>query len=456
MAAELPCYISKFQLRNFKPIGPAGIQLQLSPITIIFGTQSSGKSALLEALWRFGELIVHSRYISELPQILESYPESWMIYHKFDSSKPIEAGIGIQISSSELSEISQILNRARIQISPGELIEWKFGYADKTDQAYQSVSIAGRDILELSQIRLGSRVMRKITFPEGYEMLEPVGLTRLDPSISISAPSEAQVKLQELKPLLELCSKLIALIQQRLVASKHRSRISGIAYLSALRGAVGFKGDVSKDPDWVGIRGEYLLECLSILAGSSKFQPNWDKVKYWAAEFELWDLHSGFGGAGKLISDYLDSKLNLKLDLALGSHGSRQALCLICQLFWPYQKLILIEEPELSLHPRSIAKLPLLFYDAMKFGKQIIVTTHSSLIPLALGPMISAALQEGCCRDPNQLVSIYEFQKSEQGTIANKLELDGDGYLKEYVGSFFEVESELLSKWEAARIRRRC
>jgi len=162
----------------------------------------------------------------------------------------------------------------------------------------------------------------------------------------------------------------------------------------------------------------------------------------------LADLRSGFRGAHTLSADFRDKDLNVTPNLAYASHGARQILCVIAQLFSPTQEIILIEEPEISLHPESVAKLPLMFLDAIRMGKQIIATTHSPILPLALSRMVKKAKEERLCENPNELIAVYEVEKDREGTKAKRLMLDERGYIRGYIESFYKIERELLREWE--------
>jgi len=61
--------------------------------------------------------------------------------------------------------------------------------------------------------------------------------------------------------------------------------------------------------------------------------------------------------------------------------------------------------------------------------------------------MIKKAKEEGICEDPNDLIAIYEVEKDAEGTKARRLQLDGRGYIKGYVPSFYKVEKQLFDEW---------
>jgi hypothetical protein len=162
-------------------------------------------------------------------------------------------------------------------------------------------------------------------------------------------------------------------------------------------------------------------------------------VVEWAERFSLGGLKAGYWGGNLLGSDYVDPTLKTTLETVLASHGSRQALSFITQIFWSSPgSTVMIEEPEISLHPESQTLLPMLFAEAVKLGVQIIITTHSPFILLALWKPIAEKLIS------SQDVAVYHVNKAPNGTTATQLPLTEEGYLKDWVPSFSAAESKLL------------
>jgi len=79
---------------------------------------------------------------------------------------------------------------------------------------------------------------------------------------------------------------------------------------------------------------------------------------------KLGRLIAGVDMEGRSRATYSDLG---KFDFAQASYGQRQALSIVAQLFVaPPNSLILMEEPELSLHPEAQMMQPLLFAEAIK------------------------------------------------------------------------------------------
>ena len=104
----------------------------------------------------------------------------------------------------------------------------------------------------------------------------------------------------------------------------------------------------------------------------------------------------------------------------------------------------MIEEPEISLHPEAQILMQQMFAEVIKEGKQIILTTHSSFLLLALSKVVKSDLIS-----PDE-IAIYHIEKGENGTMVNPpepLELNEDGYITGWIPSYVRVEDQLFTEW---------
>ena len=163
-------------------------------------------------------------------------------------------------------------------------------------------------------------------------------------------------------------------------------------------------------------------------------------IRRWAERFGISSLAAGMRSQSGAGADYVEPDLGATLQLALASTGARQILTVIAQLFGAEPgSLIMIEEPEISLHPEAQVKLVEMFAEAIDEGKQVIITTHSHYLLLALTNVIQRELLKA------EDVAVCEVKKEkERGTTAKRLPITQDGIIKGWVSSFAKVDSRLL------------
>jgi hypothetical protein len=191
----------------------------------------------------------------------------------------------------------------------------------------------------------------------------------------------------------------------------------------------------------VGRCGEDTLNLLSYLFASPKYREITIKINEWAKIFGLASLTAGWARQKELQGGFSDPDTNTPLGLQYSGYGSQQILPVIAQIFAaPKGSSILIEEPEISLHPAAHIDLIRLFSDGIRFGQQILLTTHSSTVPLAL----SEAAEFGLT--PSD-VAIYHLQRERDDVLVQELEVDSNWSIRGWIPSFSTVERKLLKKW---------
>jgi predicted ATP-dependent endonuclease of OLD family len=453
--------IKKIRIRNFKCI--KDLEIELAPLTIFVGPNGSGKSSILEALALMSQCskrnvpIISESAIKGGEDSLVEYDEVRSILYKRRIDK-IDLSLGITASipveelkagiTTDLNRFQDIAYKQPPNVSTSPI----FAYLDFlrklnlnktvfeiTYSFVKSNSIFLHDyIIEGNRIYYGydSEYSKYISEPVQSE-LRPVNSDIFLSTYYVSGYSS------------EFSSKLVEAFKKRL---------SKIYYLSAERGYIPWSYEAKeRKHEWVGRRGEYTIE---ILAELMKPENDEKRLPYeiLCEKFGIKYVWAGWDHGNYLTSNYVDPYLGSAHKFPSLGYGSRQLLSIIAQLAYSDPgSIILIEEPEISLHPSYQRLLPVLFGRAVNEGKQILVTTHSSYFVLSLDIVLEGYKIEGQTTrgymsyevklSPSDIAVYHVTRDEKEGyTKVEKLELDERG-LKEGISSFINVEREILEKF---------
>ena len=401
--------ITKLELKNFKSISESGIEIDLQPLTVLMGPNASGKSSILEAIGIFAQSIGTSINSNGNLVIYHDFTD---VIHKRETNRWLTIKIGV------------------------DNVGYRYSYKKLNGEARQIVKIDDEEVARATnEFFEGMGRQPRFEYPEelAFKPCEHDPTHILQKQVFRSNEPISDNSASRLDKAQEIITKIRSSLENRVV------------FISSVRGTIPKVNRTNKgmeDIINVGKEGEHLIYLLAHIFGTLEYKDTAEKIAKWAGRFEINELHAGWRGSNELISEYLDPSFGVVLNLSSASQGSRQILSVITQLFWSRPgDIIMIEEPEISLHPGSQVLLTELFAEAIAEGKQIIVTTHSEFLPLALRRPIKSGL---LTLDD---IALYHIKKEEEGTIAEKLDLTEDGYVRGWIPSFSEIEEDLLGEW---------
>lgn len=435
--------ITNFKTQNFKSIGMEGIKVDLRPLTIFLGPNGSGKSSILESIGVLCQSAEINSFRSN--SHIVKIEDDKNIFYKKKVDNWVTFEIHIKLIDNEivdlLGKITGPITNEYIQ-NENELHEngigYRLSYKQETNEYIQEVMIGNLEIASSSYIKIGdSSWQTRLKFKDNTTSNSKQGADRIL-SEDVFKPTE---KHKEDYPFSDLAIEITKIINKRI--------LNHTFLISAVRGQTEFKKQLNSQIDentlkslGVGTYGENLIPILSLIQSNREYETISEKINKWASKFGINKFSAGWKGGYTLGSNYIDNELDVILNLAQASHGSKQILSVITQLFWSDpDSIIMIEEPEISLHPNSQAHLAELFAEAIHEGKQIIITTHSEFLPLTL----SIPIQSGMLKIED--IAIYHVEKQKKGSTIKKLELTSKGYVKNWIPSFAELEEKLLEEW---------
>lgn len=178
----------------------------------------------------------------------------------------------------------------------------------------------------------------------------------------------------------------------------------------------------------VGLRGESAVEMLydDIVAGDKKTHENTKRigrVQYWLNRLEMASAFAfpDLAGAAFLFKPQNPSN-RLKSNIVDHGFGLSQTLPVIVQGFYANPgSVLLLEQPEIHLHPKAQADLGDLLVEISKRGITVIAETHSEHLVERLQRLV------GENKVSADTLSILLFDISDDGSRVRKLELTEHG-----------------------------
>lgn len=439
--------IDRLVVRNFKSIGEDGIDIELKPLTIFLGPNGSGKSSVLESISALSQSVGKGIETNTQGKNLIDIPIVSNIFHK-KSKNWLTIEIYVIPDDVELNRLTNSYNMQRknnnekiqiqtkVTLSKDTRIGYSLSYKWETKEYMHIVTRGDQKIAQSEYIKSGEISWNyRLEFPDLPLTKPEIGPDRILVK-GLFTPKLDPGQETVYQPSSDIAEEIVKIITDHV---NHT-----IFPISAMRGKINDE-DITAVIDFdketlkilgVGQNGQYLVSILNIL-NNVEYEDIREKIDKWASIFNLKKLSASTRGRGIRGLDYKDDKLDTALNIYMASQGSRQVLPIITQLFWSDPgSIIMIEEPEISLHPDSQEELAKLFVEAIKDEKQIIITTHSTFLPLALGSLIRNKLLN------IEDIAIYQFKKNDNGTNAERIEITPTGITKGMIYYKSREESE--------------
>jgi len=447
--------ITRISIRNFKSI--KGIERPiLKPLTILTGVNASGKSSIMEAISFFAQAarLWGTFGGSESPTPtriftsgdLRTYPyqiENFIPYKK-NPRVPIELRITLEPDDLLISRIRFLLEGVKLSKALGSVFKDKtkiesLGYSFRFQLSrgvyWQKILVNNKLLISVMSETRGPIAAAEVIEPDEFEGKRMQGSADQVFNAGAFTPSGSSAADQDMRLISGIALRILEHVRQR---------AQNVFFISGERGRIDpeirIKEHEGLPPSWVGVNGQHLVEILSRCLTREPEKAS--KIQKWANKFQLGNIRAGYIGSGLLESNFRDITLNVDLNSTLAGLGSRQVLSMITQIFWSDPgSVIMVEEPEISLHPENQVLLHELFSEAVAEGKQIICSTHSPFFVLAISRIVKKKLL------PLDKIAVYEVEKDKEGTHVKPLKLNKHGFIVKGVPSFMKVEKELFKDW---------
>ena len=162
-----------------------------------------------------------------------------------------------------------------------------------------------------------------------------------------------------------------------------------------------------------------------LLRGDKNAKEEIEKVNYWSKKFGFGDLldqnyHEKVGGT------YVDPDFDIEVDLIDGGFGGNSFLPILLESYSFKDGILLIEEPEISLHPGAQSDVLDFFIEmAKERNHQIIFTSHSLYLLHKIKKYIAKE------DSSSELIAVYKTNKNESDGTKFEL-IDNDEIRKHF------------------------
>ena len=172
------------------------------------------------------------------------------------------------------------------------------------------------------------------------------------------------------------------------------------------------------------------------------------RIRQWAERFDIYNFEAVLQPGRRIEPRGWIHSRKEKLPIALYGFGSNQFLVVICRCLLAQENSpILIEEPEIHLHPKHQAQAADFLIEIMNEGHQLFVTTHSEHI---IG-RLQRRIAEGKI-NPDDLALLWVRKDSDEiGSIVEEVEINEKGILHEGLTTYLNFIKEEMVKTEQAR-----
>lgn len=433
--------IKSLSLENFKSFKNLD-NLQIKPLTILLGRNSCGKSSIIQSLLLLKQTIeqnndsdlnVEGKYLkfSNLKDISYGLPNI--------NNATITYGFGIQ-SGEKFSNIKLEFKNKKNEESYVPSLT-RFIHTNNTNEI-DLKKIKNSDLSGDLKDLLKKLKEKKVDFVTGHSKFETIFKNFMPKAIRLVANKDFILPLN--------------FAYENLMIDEFEKDLRRIKYLSPLRASPErIYVHYSQSASEISENGANSAHVLWARRNEMVYLNNQENNLLVALGKCIEILGLGQEITSKKISDMV-YQIGLKLKNSTGlvsladvGFGYSQVLPVILIGLLNNNNLILIEQPEIHLHPSSAGKLADLFLAFIKDKKTFLIETHSQefINKLRLRVIQDPSLKE--------LINIVFIDQDENGTKIKQFEIDETGMFPEWPKGFLDESENIAREILKARVKSR-
>jgi len=426
--------ITSIRIQNFKSIRDSGT-IHIRPLTILVGPNNSGKSSILQTLMLLKQsiesvgadpIVLHGKYINfgsfedvifgqntedELLGItieMDRYPSPFFSFYTKTTLRRMYpyTGRGITVNFSVgFNEKNNLiyLEKSEIFIPKGKgTIKYTIKKIGDNEYELYARSLRNREKASFRKKVIPIKFYNARFVRYGY--MDDIKIELYNTLMSISPGIEKSFQsVYYIGPLREYPQRIYQQSEER--------------------------------PTDVGLRGEKTADVLWDSHTRKKQLHVLDEVNEW---FKRMGINVKInlrvmGKGGYFVLEGVNTETNLSVNLSDVGFGISQILpVLVSALYSPSRSMILIEQPEIHLHPKVQSSLGDFLSTVCVDGKKIVVETHSEHL---INRVLRNIAEEKIDRDD---VAIYYCDLKEGVTHIQELKVNEYGQIENWPPGFFE------------------
>jgi energy-coupling factor transporter ATP-binding protein EcfA2 len=444
--------LTGFRAQHYKPFTDTG-WISLRPITLLFGHNSSGKSAVLSILPMLRQTMEDPNQAT--PLVLSSDTgvdlgayEDVAYRHEVSLQTPILFGLELSlVRQLEPDPTAVRLIRGLTTLSKSH-DPLKIEFAASYNKKKRQIAITDFSICQESQDPL-LRLFRRTTAANQPWHIEPETLLQHEPFVTwrhFTARLVFPSSTSSADPLADITSSIASALQRDLASLVHIGPLRDYP-----RRAYRLTGESPRD---VGEFGQHWLSMLLQARARDRLTRD---VNSWLKRMG-YTIHIEWGKQG-YVHPVLTDPAGVQTSLKDVGFGISQILPLLIQGFSASPGTILIlEQPEIHLHPRGQAELADILLAIANRGVRLLVETHSEHLLLRLQRRIAeSSLGESATPrlSPDDM-AVYFIHRGEQASTVHGLVLDPAGHFvdpPQEFETFFSQDYDEAIRWTEATAR---
>jgi predicted ATPase len=406
--------LTRLRIKNFKSLADTG-DMDIRPLTFLVGPNSAGKSSLLQVL-----LMLRQTVDERDPNITLKVNDSWVKLGSY--LECVHRAAGEEPGSREL-EVDFTFLDYKVHLGSGKQ---KRHYDYPVDFNVR-FDYDGKVLLQQANYKGDEGTFEiKRTGTQEYQAHGDVNVKPrkfYDCSLLPNQPEDLDSIFEE------IFDDTI-----RIYAGAIEDFFSQVFYLGPLRHPPASSYEASGEaPQDVGLSGERTIDVLIASDKKQKDDPL-AQVRHWLDVFDIASDAQLIAYTPTLYEFRLtDKRTGVDVNYPHVGFGASQIVPIIVEGFYsPDHALLLVEQPEIHLHPRAQARLGDLLVDISQASKTLIVETHSE----HLLSQVQVRIAQGDLKRED--VAIYYFEPTPTGTHVMPIEINQLGQFVNWPPGFFD------------------